>query len=295
MPSIQATLINWILPLRGSRKRMSDAGRMAAHYATNVPVAVPPPPALTREFTIVRKSLDGMPYWRVTPATPSGISLLYIHGGAYVNELVGPHWSIIAGLVRRTGATVDVPLYALAPRHSWADTFPPLLALARGIGAECPGGNFCIAGDSSGAGLALALCQGLRDASETMPHRLVLLSPFLDARINQPEQQDLALKDRMLAAPGLRWAAERWANGLSVDDPRVSPLNGTLAGLPPILVMTGTSDLLHSDAKRLRDKARSCYAPLTYVEYQDMFHVWMGAPIPEADAALDEVGAFLSA
>jgi len=236
-----------------------------------------------------------MPGWRLTPPKGSAARLLYVHGGAYVNELVGAHWSIVAGLARRTGAAVEIPLYPLAPRYSWADAAGPLLALIRRMRTESPVGSFTMAGDSAGGGLSLSLCQVLRDSSEPQPDRLVLLSPFLDARVNQPEQHVLAQKDRMLALPGLRWAAEQWARELSIDDARVSPLNGSLTGLPPILVLTGTSDLLHSDAIRLRDRAVEQAAPLTYRAYEDMFHVWMGAPIPEASKALNEVASFMRA
>lgn len=293
MASLQARFINWILPLRGSRHRMADAGRMAVWYARNAPVPAPPPSSLMREFVVVPEVVQGMRGWRVTSAPANTMRILYVHGGAYVNELVRPHWSIVSSLARQTGATVHVPLYPLAPTYSWQDAFGPLLALMRQLRSEAPTGQLVIAGDSAGAGLALAMCQVLRDARETLPDRVVLLSPFLDARVNSPEQHALASKDRMLAAPGLRWAAERWARDIGVDDPRVSPLNGSLEGLPPILVLTGTSDLLHTDAKRLRDKGAACGAQVTYSQYEDMFHVWMGAPIPEAAAALHEVATFL--
>jgi acetyl esterase/lipase len=39
----------------------------------------------------------------------SGLHLLYLHGGGYVNELLRPHWSIVENLAKRTGATVHIP------------------------------------------------------------------------------------------------------------------------------------------------------------------------------------------
>ena len=63
--------------------------------------------------------------------------------------------------------------------------------------------------------------------------------------------------------------------------------------MPPMAVFTGTADLLNTDAHRLRNRAAEAKLPLTFFEYPDMFHVWMGAPIPEGRAALDEVAQFL--
>lgn len=97
----------------------------------------------------------------------------------------------------------------------------------------------------------------------------------------------------MLAAPGLQWAGRAWAGKLSLRDWRVSPLYGALLGLPPTMVLAGTSDLLYPDARRLRDKARQVNHPLSFVEYPSMFHVWMAAPIPEAQQALDDVARFM--
>lgn len=295
MTSLRAILINSIvIPLMGGNRRLSAASRMRDWYTTHETVPAEPGAALRREFRIERTETLGMPGWRLAPLQAGSMRLLYLHGGAYVHELIGPHWDIVAGLARRTGATVDVPLYPLAPRHTWSDAAIPLLELTRHLRAEALNDCFAMAGDSAGGGLALSLCQVMRDQREPLPDSLVLLSPWLDGRVDHPMQMVMASKDRMLAAPGLRWAADQWGRGIGVDDPRISPIHGSLRGLPKMLVLTGTLDLLHVDAWRLRDKASEDNVELSYRAYKDMFHVWMAAPIPEARQALDEVAGFLS-
>ncbi|OYU30611.1 MAG: hypothetical protein CFE39_12515 [Comamonadaceae bacterium PBBC2] len=292
MASIAAHLVNWLLPLRGSKKRMSSEEGMAQHYARNIPKPAPVPARLAQEFHIHEDALGALHLHTVAPRqSVSALRLVYFHGGAYVNEMVGAHWNIVAGLVRRTGATVDIPHYPLAPRHTWADAFPLLQDLALDRLATSP--NLAFVGDSAGAGLALALAQVLHSEGHALPNRLVLMSPFLDVNVSDPQQWGLAQRDRMLAAPGLRWAGRQWAGALSTQDPRISPIYGSLAGLPPLMVLTGTADLLNTDAHRLRKAAAAAQHPLRFLEYPDMFHVWMGAPIPEAHAALDAVAEFL--
>ena len=39
----------------------------------------------------------------------SGITILYLHGGAWVFDVLGPHWRIVDALIARTGAA-DVAL-----------------------------------------------------------------------------------------------------------------------------------------------------------------------------------------
>ncbi len=164
-----------------------------------------------------------------------------------MHELVGPHLDIVAGLARRTRATVDIPIYPLAPKHTWANAAGPPLALTKRLRAETPTGCFAIAGNSAGGGLSLSLCQVLRDQGEPLPDCRVLLSPRLDGRVDHAAQLVIAGKDRMLAPPGLRWAAEQWGRGIDVDDPRISPIQGALRRLPRMLVLTGTYDVLYSD------------------------------------------------
>lgn len=86
--------------------------------------------SLAARWTISRSDVDGMPVMRLTPNVhATGTQLLYLHGGAYVNPLVAPHWSIIKALLARTGATVTVAFYPLAPEHTASETFPKLRAL----------------------------------------------------------------------------------------------------------------------------------------------------------------------
>jgi epsilon-lactone hydrolase len=92
-----------------------------------------------------------------------------------------------------------------------------------------------------------------------------------------------ARRDQSVAVP----AAKLWADGLPLVDPRISPLFGDQTHLPPTLLFVGTNDILLSDAHRLMSRG----AKVTLREYPGMFHVWVGAPIPEAKRALDEAAA----
>ncbi len=129
--------VNWILlPLMGGNRRLADASRMKDWYTTHETVAAKPGRALRQEFTIERTETLSMPGWRQAGA----MRLLSLHGGAHVHELIGPHRDIVAGLARRTRATVDIPRYPLAPKHTWADAAGPLLGLTKRLLAETPKG-----------------------------------------------------------------------------------------------------------------------------------------------------------
>lgn len=229
MASVAAKLVNFLLPLRGSEKRLSSEEGMAQYYTQHVSTPVPASDHLLQEFRISEHMLGDLRFHTVVPRSErSTLRILYFHGGAYVNEMVGAHWNIVAGLVRRTGATVDIPHYPLAPKHTWAEAFPLVQRLAMDRPTTSPGNPVAFVGDSAGAGLLLALAQVMKAEGNPLPDSLVLLSPFLDVSVNNPQQLEVARHDRMLAAPGLRWAGRQWAGALPMDDPRVSPSTGVL-------------------------------------------------------------------
>jgi acetyl esterase/lipase len=132
-------------------------------------------------------------------------------------------------------------------------------------------------GDSAGGGMALAAAQLLAADGHRIP--LLLSAPWLDARVPEPWTTP---RDPWLAAPGLRRAADLYRGALPVDHPFVSPLLGDLAGLGPIVVASGTRDVLHRDALRLEER---CPSPVRVLVGEGLLHNFPLLPIPEARPA----------
>jgi monoterpene epsilon-lactone hydrolase len=239
-----------------------------------------------------RQERQGWPVYSVEAlgAPPASRTVLYFHGGAYINEITRAHWSLAARMASETSCRCLLPIYPLGARAGAAR----VVATAAEIAAEAieETGDLAVAGDSAGGGLALAVSLDLRDRG-LRPARIILLSPWLDARTNQPEQPALERRDAMLAAAGLREAARTYACGLPLDDPRVSPLNGRLAGLPPIIVFTGTHDILNPDSHRLQERCSESGVSCKLVEAAGMPHVYPLMPTPEGRAARRRLFEFL--
>jgi epsilon-lactone hydrolase len=56
--------------------------------------------------------------------------------------------------------------------------------------------------------------------------------------------------------PGLVEAGRLYAGELDAAHPFVSPLHGDLTGLAPIILFTGTHDVLHPDSVALAERRR---------------------------------------
>jgi epsilon-lactone hydrolase len=96
--------------------------------------------------------------------------------------------------------------------------------------------------------------------------------------------------DKILSAEGLRNAGRKYAGALHLRDYRVSPLYGDLTGLCTISVFTGTNDILHADARKLKEMMERQNLPFNYFEYPGMFHDWVIIPqLKESQHAIRKV------
>lgn len=181
-------------------------------------------------------------------ATPPGV-VVYLHGGAYTNEIVEQQWAFVAHLARAGGAEVHVPIYGLAPHHTASEAVDLVAAVLDGVVAD--GRRVVLAGDSAGGGLALAAAQRATPAVRERLAGLLLVAPWIDLTMSNPEIDAIEPTDPWLTRAGLRPIARSWAGDLPLDDPRVSPLLGPLADLPPVEVWVGTRDITLPDCREL--------------------------------------------
>ncbi|PWK40105.1 alpha/beta hydrolase family protein [Actinoplanes xinjiangensis] len=117
-----------------------------------------PPPAILQGYAVSTTRDHGFDLHRVRPHGPdTGVTVIYLHGGAYTSEIVRQHWSLVAFIAARTGHEVAVPIYGLAPHHHGLEALDFVTAV---IAAETARGRRCyLAGDSAGGGLALLAAQ----------------------------------------------------------------------------------------------------------------------------------------
>jgi len=250
-----------------------------------------PPAKAVRGLRVASSEDPGWPVWTLgpeqEPSVPRGV-VVAVHGGAYVGEIQKAHWDFCAHLARTADVDVIVPVYPLAPQGT-ADKVVPAVAdlieeQVRGRGPELVG----VEGDSAGAGIALAAVQELVRRGSEVPARMVLLSPWLDATISDPRSREV--RDPLLSIDRLVEAGRMWAGTLDPADPLVSPINGDLAGLPATAVYSGTLELVHTDALRLRERAEEQGLDMEFDIRDGLIHGWTGIPfLPEAKGVAAEV------
>lgn len=117
---------------------------------------------------------------------------------------------------------------------------------------------------------------------------MVLVSPWLDVTLSDPASE--SINDPILTVSGLRGAGLQWAGDLDPMDSLVSPLFGSVDGLPPITIYSGSQDLLSRDTLRLHQRAVAEGIDIDVEFLNGGLHGWPGFSfLPEAIAALPAI------
>ena len=249
------------------------------------------------DVSIVAVEVAGRPAeWVAAPGARDDRAVLYLHGGGYVIGSLATHRDLAARISRASASRVLLLDYRLAPEHRFPAAVEDALAayrwlLARGHDPR----RLAVAGDSAGGGLALVTLVGLRDAGDRLPAAAVCLSPWTDLALSGGSMQSRAGADPAIDRATLqRWAGHYLAGG-DPRQPLASPLYADLSGLPALLVLVGTAEILLDDAARVAQRAAAAGVEVVYEPWPDLGHVFAAyAGTPEAGQAAALIAAFLA-
>ncbi|MGB5131115.1 MAG: alpha/beta hydrolase [Steroidobacteraceae bacterium] len=230
--------------------------------------------------------------WWVQPAgMPSGSVILYFHGGGFVSQARAFYDPFLAALGRAAGARGLMLDYRLAPEHPFPAALNDCLEawnflLSSGIDP----GRIVIAGDSAGGNLAVVTAMRARDEGMPQPAGLVLISPVLDLTFSGASMERNDGIDPMFRASSIRALGSYYGTGIDSRDPRLSPLLGRLTGLPPAMLLVGSSELLLDDTLRFAGRVAGSKASV----WHDMPHVFPAMRgLPAGERAIREMGEFI--
>lgn len=209
--------------------------------------------------------------------TKSNIKILYFHGGSYMAEATKQHWEFIENLVNDTGATVILPDYPLTPKYNYKDVFNMVIPLYKEIQQKINVNNeLILMGDSAGGGLALALLESLtQEENIVMPRKTILISPWLDVRLNNSEIEKSQEKDKKLNKEALKLSGIAYAGEDGINSYLVNPIDGDLSKLTNLTIFTGTNDILNPDVHVLQEKAKQMDVRIDVKEYENATHIWL--------------------
>jgi monoterpene epsilon-lactone hydrolase len=253
-----------------------------------------PLPDVPRE----RVDAGGVPSEWFRGGAAEGRAILYVHGGGFVLGSSDTHAPLTARLAERSGVDVLSVEYRLAPEHPAPAAAEDVVAAHRwlldnGYAPE----RVAWGGDSAGGGVALSALQALGPAGLPTPSRAVLLSGVHDLALETGSAREFFGRDPLMPEQLVKEMFALYRGELPEDDPRVSPLHGSFEGLPPLLVMAGSTEVLRDDSIAIAERARAAGVEVELEIGEELMHVWphYAHAIPEGREAIDRIAEFLVA
>ncbi|GAB3211444.1 alpha/beta hydrolase [Nocardia tengchongensis] len=241
--------------------------------------------------------------FRIEIVRPAGASkslrdgaVLYMHGGGFFLCGLDTHRPVVAAMARRTGMPVVSVEYRQLPKTDINGSVDDCLTaykwlLAHGVPAE----RVVFAGDSAGGYMTFATALRARDAGLPVPAGLVGLSPALDLDCTEKRAHPNYRRDALIPLSALESVVKIGAEVDGRLDPRMSPVNNVLAGLPPALLIIAEDEVLRRDSEVMAQRLAQSGVPATLEIWRGQVHAFPAIfpNMPESRAALAHVARFV--
>jgi len=262
------------------RREACDA--LAERYPTPADVDVTPVVA------------NGVPAeWTYTPAAREDGTILYLHGGGFVWGSLASHRHFVSELGRAA------EMKALALDYRRAPEFPFPHALEDAINGYKylldRSQKIAVAGDSAGAGLAVAMLVRLRELGLPQPASALLFSPWADMTVSAGSYARNAERDPVLNRELMQFLAEQYLGDRPRNTPLASPVFTDLHGIAPLSIFVGATEALLDDSIALARAATLADIRVRLDIWPKMFHFWPNyyQELAEGRQALEMAGAIL--
>ena len=212
-------------------------------------------------------------------------TILFMHGGAYVNEINYQHFLYCYLLSKKLDAYVLAPVYPLAPLHDVNESIEKITELYKSL--IDLNTNLILMGDSAGGGFILSFSQYIKTINLTQPDHIIKFSPWVDISMSNSPYNDE--NDPILGEIGLREIGKSWAGSLDTKDYKVSPLFGNVANQAPTLIFAGDNEIFYKDIKLYVEKLEENDVNVKFITGKGLFHIYPLFPIPEAKKAFKEI------
>jgi acetyl esterase/lipase len=254
---------------------------------------------LPADVTVAEAALGGV---RTAEITVDGIEprhiVMYFHGGVYVLGDAFLAADLASQVGRRTNAKVISVDYRLAPEHPYPAAVDDALAAYEALlhTGTAPS-DIVFAGESAGGGLAIATLVNARDRGLPLPAAAFVMSPYVDLTLAGATMLTKREADPLLSPEALRARVIDYTAGQDAGLGLISPIFADLSGLPPLVIQSGTHEVLLDDAIRLAGVAATADVEVSLDITPGVPHVFQAYHwfLDEALVALDRAGRLLSA
>lgn len=219
--------------------------------------------------------------------------LLYIHGGSFIEHANKYQVEFAKSIAKKTDSTLIIPIYDLLPNGTCEKLIDLLDKVYKELLLLNPQKiNFL--GDSAGGGTILSFSMILRDKGIRNADNIIMLSPWVDLSMTNPQILEDEKKDYMNGYEGTKYAGKLWAADLKITDPKVSPIYGNFSGLGKMSIIFGGKEILTSECIRFHNLLNSENIEHNFIMYKNEGHDFAAFPTKEGKNAIKEISEIIN-
>ncbi len=224
--------------------------------------------------------------------------LLFMHGGGFVLGDLDTHDELGRSLSAGAAAVVVSVEYRLAPENPYPAASDDCLCALRwasvnaaALGADAA--RIIVTGDSAGGNLAAVTALRARDEGGPALAGQVLIYPTAD--LSAPMQPAPDGEFYILSPRTRKFFNEAYlSDPAQIRLPTVSPLCAdSLAGLPPVLLITAEYDPLCEQGEALASRYQASGVETTHTRYDGAIHGFVTFPTPMAAEAVAQISGWI--
>lgn len=226
---------------------------------------------------------------------PTGGSMLYVHGGAFMIGNLRGYRHLVARLGDAANQKAHFLHYGLSPEHRFPTALDQATIAYEAMCADPQTGPISLVGDSAGGNLVFALLHRICFRGLQKPIAAVGISPITDLRMTNGSLTANASSDHLVPLGWVLRGRNAYLAGHDPSDPEVSPVLGTFTDAPPCLIHADETEILIDDSKALASQLQDQGVTHKLKTFKGRSHVWhlnVGR-CPEADSSVAEIGAFV--
>ncbi|MFN3411536.1 MAG: alpha/beta hydrolase fold domain-containing protein [Exilispira sp.] len=231
--------------------------------------------------------------------------IIFFHGGGYIFKETYGHKVLVFKLLKMLDIKISFFDYPLAPENDYKKTLEIVEKGYFKLLEKYPDDDFIFMGDSAGGGLALAfniklIKDNLNYLPKRIPRKSILLSPWLDLSLSNPDIKQYEKKDPILSYEILKKAALMYSKAKDLSDPilknpLLSPIYRNFDDDGQILIFTGTNEILYPDCLLFEQKVKnSKNRSIKLIIEEEFIHDWLVFPFPGKKKAFIEIAKFIN-
>lgn len=259
-----------------------ERGRAVVDEVQRAPGSPGSPAAAIDDLVVLGGPSGGVPVRIVRPLQARGPLpvIVYVHGAGWVFGNSHTHDRLVRELSAGTGAAVVFPSYSLSPEAKYPTAIEECYTAAAWVTAEGDAheldpARVCVAGDSVGGNMAIALGLLAAERGDVVFKQMLLFYPVTDARFDTPSYEEFAT-GYFLRRDAMQWFWDQYTTDpaqraqITASPLRAAPAQ--LAGLPPTLVITAEADVLRDEGEAFAGKLREAGVPVTAARFGGIIH-----------------------